>query len=408
MDILRKIRPTKIVDFIGSKLQIRKISEILSDIDHSPTPIICMIGPTGCGKSLACELLLAQFGFEVLDIKAQSVNGSDINVLIRNFLSTKSIEFFFNRRQKIVYIDDVDVLLTTERNIIAIVAENIELVKSANTIFLMTCKTNEEKKLLTFKNNIGFVRLYNPNPKDTFVYLMNCEHVNIPNEELLDIVNKHRGNIRDTVLNVHSSIIERERTYVENTFKNLSNFEIVKSLLTKSHSNEEIDHLLKNDTSLMSFMLYENIPEELYHNRNFRSTGTTMLRTYLTINEFYSTSCDFEEYMYNSFDWNFVEYIARLRLMGITTELRKLPQKVRKKDNKLRYSQMLSKISHKNIMNKKIEGILFDNQAISYIELLYIINAVDEKLSIKSLKTNGTLTDDELNLINTYTKYFSS
>jgi len=405
MDILEKIRPLHINQIAGSKVSIKKIHEYLN---KPCSVILCLIGPTGCGKTLICECLFRQH--EVLEINKEMLTGFETTRLIGNFMRNRSITSFFeNRKKKIVFFDSIDILLATERTVMSIVQDALQLAKQYDAYVLATCKINEDKKLLDLKKNIEFVRISNPTVKDAFTYLMNTfdsKGIQYKSESLLRIAHTFCGNIRDIVLSFYETETETDLR-VENAFKHMSTFEIVNSFLRKPHDVAEIEYLLNDDVSVLSLILYENLPDELYTNRNFRAS-TCLLDSYVQLNKYYAASCDIEEYnnMDASASVNTSDYVSRIRVFAVYNMLCQLPHKVRAKDNALRDSQILSRISHKNIFSHKIKGIQNNNMGISYLELLYIVDSIVKKKNIKLLKANKALSSDEINLVNTYAKYF--
>jgi hypothetical protein len=86
-----------------------------------------------------------------------------------------------------------------------------------------------------------------------------------------------------------------------------------------------------------------------------------------------------------------------MRIMTILNILNDLERKKTYKDIKYRFSQLLSKLSHKNIMNKKIRGI--NSNKFQIEELICIA----DKRNSSKIKVSI----DEQNFINTYDKYFS-
>jgi hypothetical protein len=93
-----------------------------------------------------------------------------------------------------------------------------------------------------------------------------------------------------------------------------------------------------------------------------------------------------------------------LRIYGTTNVLDGIPNKPNYKDLKYRYSQLLSKLSHRNILNKKVRNI-YENK-FDTIDLLYLTDKVLKTSKQKTKSKNKGLTQEEQNLINTYDKYF--
>lgn len=412
MDLLDKFSPSHIDNIIGNKILINNFIEQLIE---NKNKIICLLGPNGCGKTLIAKLVLNHLNYNILEITRNNNTNKELSNLLSNYINNATIDSFFSKKKKIILIDSIDILLQTERNIISIINQNIPFLYSQNVSIVITCKKNEEKKLLDFKNDIHFINMFYPDPDEVYAVLLvflNNNNIIYDQSHLKHLIHKFKGNIRETLLNLHITKNNIDLMGIQKKFYDSHTFDIVGDFLKKQHTLEEIQIFLKNDNNLMSFVLYENIPEEL-NNRDFKKTinyDKSFIREYREINNYYLISTQFENYMYNNTDFIFNEYVNFIKLRGTNYIL----NDIKKKKNKLalpinfRFSQILSKISHKNIMNIKIMNIIRDNFNISYLEILYIVDSIiNNKKEFLHLKKKKKTNGDLLNLINTYNKYFN-
>lgn len=407
MELLKQIQPLKVKDIIGNKIQIKHFQEILKD-ENFLSKIILIIGPDGSCKTTLCNLVLNELEFNVLDIKKNNYTIKELGAIISSFLCNKTITSFFNKKRKCVFIDNIDILFNTDRSVISILEEIYPLFEKYKVFLVITCKCNEERKIIEFKNKVEIIKINHPSIKDTFAFLSNSNDqlkLNIDYDYLLKIVNKYKGSIRDTILNLYTNDTEIS---INNVFKDMTQFEIIKKIYRKNHSMDEIIYLLKDDMNMVSYLLYENFPDELSSNFDLKVSKNNILDIYIQINNTYLNSSKLEDYMYRNSEWLLYILIQILKLQGVNIILKELKRKSIIKDVKYRFSQIISKISHKNIMNKKIKGIYRNNHNIDIYEII----ALADKISIdKNINTNGTRKKkkydmDECNFINTYHKYF--
>lgn len=407
MELLKQIQPLKVKDIIGNKIQIKHFQEILKD-ENVLSKIVLIIGPDGSCKTTLCNLILNELEFNVLDIKKNNYTIKELGAIISSFLCNKTITSFFNKKRKCVFIDNIDILFNTDRSVISVLEEIYPLFEKYKVFLVITCKCNEERKIIEFKNKVEIIKINHPSIKDTFAFLSNSNDqlkLNIDYDYLLKIVNKYKGSIRDTILNLYTNDTEIS---INNVFKDMTQFEIIKKIYRKNHSIDEIIYLLKDDMNMVSYLLYENCPDELSSNFDLKVSKNNILDIYIQINNTYLNSSKLEDYMYRNSEWLLYTLIQILKLQGVNIILKELKRKSIIKDVKYRFSQIISKISHKNIMNKKIKGIYRNNHNIDIYEII----ALADKISIdKNINTNGTRKKkkydmDECNFINTYHKYF--
>lgn len=426
MNLLEKFKPKIISDIVGNKLACSNlISEINSFYayqnsnvkrDETSTQIICLLGPTGSGKTLITKLVLESMNAEILDITRDNNTNKELNNLMYNFANNTRIDTLFTKKKKIILIDDIDILIHTEKNIISQVLQCLPMLKKRKIPIIMTCRINQDKKLIDLKKYVAWIKIFYPSVNELFPklsqFLEECKYV-LDDETLLKIIKSNRCNIRETILNINSS--ENDVKLREDTtrFRNLNNFEIVQLFLKNTYSLDQVINLLKDDSNLTSYILYENFPDELVNNRDYKKKNQKhiILNDYEYINTCYTHSSIFEDYMFSNTDWSLNFYVSYLKLRGINIILQNIGEKKRRKTNTLRFSQILSKISHKNIMNKKINSIINEN-SLDFLEILSIVDNLaikhhqEGKLSCR--KKNLGLNTDEMNLLNTYIKYLMS
>jgi len=321
--------------------------------------------------------------------------------MIKTFLTNKSISSYFNKSKKVILLENLDVLINTDRNILAMLDDVYPFLEKTKCFMIVTCKSNEEKKLVEMKTQVEPIKINYPSVKDSFAYLsvINDTHdLGVDDDRLLSLVNKYKGSIRDIILNIY---LQDEEYDDIASFKDMTQFEIVKKICRKAHSLNEIEHLIKDDLGMVPYLLYENVIDEMHTNMDNRTAKKmSLIDANCKINELYVDSCIIEDYMYKSAEWQMYDLVQLLKLQGVNLIMQDLKKKKTVKDVKYRYSQMISKISHRNIMNKKIKNIQRKNGDIDIVELTYLI----DKIKISSKKSKYDM--EESNFINTYQKNF--
>jgi GTPase SAR1 family protein len=368
--------------------------------------IICIMGPDGSGKTILCNLLLKKYDFQVLEIGKDILTNDNIKTMIDNFANNTTIEHYLFKKRKIVFIDDLDVLLCVDRNLLSKISSINKILKKKKISVLITCNSGIDKKLFTDTEAEVFKLTY-PSCKDSFSYIMNKlddASVDYDMEHLLEVVTKFKGNIRESVLNINNSTAELESISVERSFKDMNNFEVAKHILSNSSSCKEIDHLIRGDVGNLPYILYENLPIEL--DANYKTKD--MLDIYMKVNSHFVDAVEFDEHAYASVDWCLLQYANVCRTKSICSILQGLEQKANQKNLTYKFSQMRSKSSHKKILGKKVK-VASQTMQSSENSLIVATDALVRSGILGSLSKRKQ--KDEMQdltcLVSTYEKYFT-
>ena len=405
MDLLQHVTPSNLSSFVGNKMTISTISKLLNQFKNKQAPsknIICIMGPDGCGKTTLCNLLLQKYEFQVLEVGKDILTNDNIKTMIDNFTNNKTIQQYLCNKQKIVFIDDIDVLLSIDRNIVSKITTFNKILKIKGICILVTCNSSIDRKLFT-DNEAEVIKLTYPSCKDSFSFIMHrfdIENIEYNMEHLLLVVNKHKGNIRESVLNLENTNTDLEIKGTERTFKDMNQFDIAKSLLSNSHTTDELDYLVKGDIGNLPYILYENYPNEI--DANYKATN--ILDSYLKINECFIDAISFEEHAYASLNWNMIQYSNILRVKSFQWQVNNLERKATLKNVQYRFSQMRSKSSHKKILAKKVKTA---SSRLQTSENNMIVAAdTFARNSLKQKEAKNPLLQEASCLMTTYEKYF--
>lgn len=397
MELLKACYPATIQQFAGNRFLVRKIYEIASKGLH-----LVIFGPTGCGKTTLCRIFQTNIGYQsFFEVNKDTFTSTkELIANLKTFLTSKTIESFFNKsrtQRRAVFIDDYDILTNTDKLLPSqLMSEIFPLLDPYKTQLIITCITDHavKKKLQDVLKSIESIKLSYPSPKEAFVHLLNelGDKIEGKEERLLELLTKYKGCIRDAMMHLDTP---DDVEAIGLHFKDMNQFELVKALYTKPHiTQKDIKFIMHNDIANVSYLMLENFPEELYFNRVSGDACQMYLRTLET----FSTTAELETYAFNNAEWGLYDSANMIRLAAMADILNTNPSKpvTSRKDAQMRFTQLLSKMSHKNIFCKRLDNIK-DKLQQNYV------GAIKHIEETKGLKKNT----DESNVQVTYMKYFS-
>jgi hypothetical protein len=245
MDTLKSIRPTSVADIVGNKFVIKNFIE---HIKNARTPrLLALVGPTGCGKSLVCDLVFKELGLKCysLDNKEAILNSKD------------TLSSCLDSCKKVFIVDNVDALINTDKNILAAIKSLV----LKNTYMVLTYRPCSQKEICTRLKDIETFVLGYPPIRDSFIYLSGC--LGCEDEKLLSLTKAYRGNIREIVMNLHQASHETTITVQDRGFKDYSIFDIASCFLVNPRW-DLLEQISKTDPVMVSYIVYENIIEEAH------------------------------------------------------------------------------------------------------------------------------------------------
>jgi DNA polymerase III delta prime subunit len=417
-DILRKYHPQYSKDLLGNK---QVISNINKKIKTPPCRML-ILGPSGSGKSTLVKLAMKEYNYDILEVHGgEAEDMKTLKSLIDNFSNNKTIESFFSKREKIVFIDDVDILIACDRNGNSFLMNFVESIinsPSSKISFIMTASTSEEKKLTELKKKVEVFRISNPNIRDVFVYvsdILEKEKIDYQPEKLLKLIESHNNNIRNVLNNLHQMNYSSEELRKEKQKRLLFDaniFDVVKKVYNQKMSFS--DFYIISDNNLIPLLLYENYQNELFKTRQ-RKSKDVYISMITNILDAFIDSDVIEHHMYKNTDWSLFDLVTILRCGPINWNINNIERKKASynTDNYV-FTQLLTKNALRCNYGKRL-AVLKDNIKVSETEkILYIFDMISEAFSSPLCKKMSTVkkiikqelgfSDDDLS---TMFQYFS-
>jgi energy-coupling factor transporter ATP-binding protein EcfA2 len=316
---------------------------------------ILINGHSGCGKSTLITLLLNETKHEILEVNSSNYESlSTMKARFLCFSKTKTIAFFTQQQPKIIFVDDLDVLMSIDKKFLGFL---IDFIKSNQCKVICINNTSMNKKTLDTKGSFKvIVNLKRLTYKQCFqITVMNIpEHMEIDYDKLTLLIKENNNDLR-TVLNhlydikINSNVINlrKKPKFLEMTIE-----EIILQMCYHSLTDQEINEIVTHDINQIICLLHENI------NKWFSTTSIcrkemefVRLFNEIVINSEYIGKYIFDKYDFAIWDHYTFDKIKSINhLLFNHFALINNPVPV----NKLDHSQLINKQSLALNFNKKL------------------------------------------------------
>lgn len=272
VSFLERHSPKTLNDFLGNKIQKQQMREFMrSKDDHCRI----IIAPSGSGKTAFCDLLFKEFDVTVTR-PCYNEYGShkDLVQFLETSIKTSTIMDMFNRKPKVLFLDDVDVLLSQDRysnSYLTTLAQKIQS-KELNAKLVITCVSAEEKKLTDLKKKVDHIKLHCPPIGDCLIHVINVmdsEGYEVDQASLMELIKTMQCNIRNILTNLFTCI-DMDDEADNRSYGDKNIFEVIEKVFQNSAKGfGDLDIALSSDPTLISYMMYDNFREYANCHYNF-------------------------------------------------------------------------------------------------------------------------------------------
>lgn len=255
--------------FAHFKANYRQVNEIKQYVGATSPKVVLVVGALGAGKSSLYTMLHNEGKYEIL-----LVNDSNFSAtMVQNFVNHRTIESFFAKRRKLVFIDDVDAILPPKQ-----LLSTVTDTRSICTV-IMTVKSSEEKKfMITCKRIVDHkITLGTPNHKDCFQIVMERyrDDDSIDQERVIALIKAQRCNIANVVMLIDQARAVASGSGEDDTDSNDANgsepqsansdifhynvYDIVRDVYMTDMSEDYLVRVSNKDQSIICPLIHENL-----------------------------------------------------------------------------------------------------------------------------------------------------
>ena len=365
------------------------IKEIRSGLQSNHKSIL-LNGHSGCGKSTLMKLLLKERERELLEINSSNYESlNHFKNKCKCFSSTISIESCFKKKIKTIFIDDLDVLITIDKNFKSFLAEFIK--STACTIVCVCNHTITSKKPIDMKiefvTNVYLKRL---TYKQCFQIVVSNipETLDVDYDKLSFLIKENNNDLR-TVLNHLSSIETRYNITnyrIKPKFLEMNLDEIIHEMCMNILSDKDIHEILTHDINQIVCLIHENS-----HNWLKLSFGDQIQFT-KSLNEVILCSEYIGKHIFEKYDFSLWDHYTFSKIKSINHLLFNYFKNMNA--CKLHHSQLINKQSLALNFNKKMIKMEKDLEvqrndcAYIFLYIYYLIHSHSDANILKYLTKN--------------------
>lgn len=432
-----KYKPNKINDIIGNKSNIQKIIQWLNnwyDIhvyktkekpkfvkfgDNLGAKALLLSGPPGIGKTTMATLIANELKFDIQEMNASDDRTKSIvEKEINQTNSTNTIFKFMNKeiqkKHKVIIMDEVDGLSSSDRGGITALIESI---KNTKVPIICICNDRYKPALKSLINHCFDIKVSRPDKREILkkmFFILNDENVNIDMKEVERMIESSGNDIRNTIHNLQfysykkdQSLNMDQKLIEKDDLSNISIFESSKMILSHNVDFNTKYNLFFNDYDMTPLFIHENYIKSLSsntHNKtdidklNKLALSSELLSDLDFIDSFSSKSNGIK-------DWNVLPFNAGLtacigNIANGPIGFPEFPQFLGKNSTKRKNARYIHEMSKHRI--KKIKNCIDDSAfRLEYIPLLQtkltqplFKNKDGVKETLKMMNENGIDKDD--------------
>mgnify|MGYP001354648765 FL=1 len=404
--------PKKSKDLIGHFKFTNDFKNYMNTDQKTENKIILCIGPSGIGKTSLLKLIFSELKFTHTEL-ADYVNYIEF---IDNYLNYKSIDSFFTKTNKLLFIDDLEVYINNDKNINNYL---INLENKNNIPIVCVVNKKYDRKIIDLKKKTKVFYLNKPSVIQTTQLLIDkltnkdIEITKQKLENIKKIIKVYKNNVKLILLNLDNIIMNKEikqNCYFDDKFNDSGLFDIVNDIFNKSYNINELTNIIHGDSNLITMLLHENLITELTTRRKIDKDDITEI--YSDILDDICNGDFIEKFVYSNNEWNLLNILYILKNLKLNNKVNEYD--IKENDVKNNFTQILTKYSIKCNFNKKknnmfeslnINNSLFDT---TIQNILYIIDKIDidNNNEIEILINKYSINKDLFDILNKYNKEF--
>ena len=330
-----KYRPKKVADIIGNSEVVGKVKEWAAgwNVGKRQVPLL-IYGSPGCGKTSLAHAVANDMDWEVLETNASDLRNKGA---LESVIDSASTESTLTGRRRLIILDEVDGINTSDRGAIGTIESVIE---KAQQPMILIANDPFGKKISPLRTVTVFLEMKSVNNRTLVEHLKKiaaAEGIAAKEEDIAEIVEKSRGDVRASMIDLQNMMpTYRERDM--NIFKALGIMFKADSFGSARSSMWNVDV----DPEMMMLWIEENICNEYENVKDIHLAYEALSRADI-----------FEGRIRRRQSWGLRKYSSDLATAGVALA----KEKAYKKFTKYRFPSMLITLSRSMIKRAILKSV---------------------------------------------------
>lgn len=263
-----KYRPLKFEEIKGQEEAVKKIKDFVSTfhlgkLTRTSKKAIVLHGVPGTGKTSLAYVTASETNSEIFELNASDLrNKNKLQEILKPAIEHKSLA----KKNKIILIDEVDGISTTERGGLT---ELLELIELSTYPVIITANDVWGKNLSSLRKMSEIVKVKsidNKTIKEILTDILRKENTFVEDDVLTKIAINSKGDLRAAIndLQTASGVKEKDKINFDARNTEIDIFTALKKIFQEKPSNQtlEIFESVKMDLDEAILWVEENIPTE--------------------------------------------------------------------------------------------------------------------------------------------------
>lgn len=235
---------------------------------------LLLLGPPGVGKTYAVDVMCNRLGVKIKKVDSTHCKtAKELGDILRKMFATDLTDIFLDcNTKKLIFIDELEVLLNTDRNIPSYIRQ-LFANEAPNIPVVIACNSNVEKRLGDIKREWRLISLKYPSEADIMLMLKwytGRHGIKAPCDILLSVSEMANGNMQQALKSMSYELLIASDTISSGSgaIDKMPNID----MLYNTTDRKLAVALFEEDTWMNPLRFHENLPGEIETRKGTKKT----------------------------------------------------------------------------------------------------------------------------------------